>query len=578
MTEHRAAEAVQVSGAPSHEDLSWHAIDWQAVHSNVRRLQARIVKATQEGRWGKVQALQRLLTRSFSGKALAVRRVTENPGNRTPGVDGVVWNTPEKKAAAIRALRQRGYRPQPLRRVYIPKSHGKLRPLGIPVMGCRAMQALYLLALDPVAETTADPNSYGFRRERSVADAMEACFCDLAKSTSSQWIFEGDIRACFDRISHEWLLTHIPMERVILQKWLKAGYMDHRILYPTEAGTPQGGIASPVLANLALDGLERRLREQYPRHGTGRSRGEKAKVNLVRFADDFIITGSSRELLEQEVQPMVEEFMRERGLELSSEKTTITHIEEGFDFLGQHVRKYPNGKVLMTPAHKNVQAFLADIRSMVKARKSVTAGDLIFALNPKIRGWAAFHRHVTSKATFHKVDHEIFLATWHWALRRHPNKSRRWIRNKYFRTIEGRSWCFVGTVLEKTGAMGEVWLFHAGRMPIRRHVKVRAEANPYDPAWEVYFEERLGVKMEANLRSKRTLLALWMEQGGKCPICRQKITHLTGWHNHHLVQRVYGGGEEMSNRMLLHPECHRQVHSQGLSVVKPRPSQGVRKA
>src|SRR5437879_13524196 len=238
--------AVPSAGASFHGVTDWHAIDWESANHTVRRLQARIVKATKEERWGKVKALQRLLTHSFSGKALAVRRVTENQGKNTPGVDRMVWNTPHKKINAIYSLRQRDYHPQPLRRIYIPKKNGKKRPLGIPVMKCRSMQALYLLALDPVAETTADPDSYGFRPGRSTADAIEQCFNVLGKRASPQWILEGDIKGCFDAISHEWLLTHIPMEKAILSKWLKAGYMEQHILYPTEAGTPQGGLCKAL--------------------------------------------------------------------------------------------------------------------------------------------------------------------------------------------------------------------------------------------------------------------------------------------------------------------------------------------
>jgi len=236
--------AVPPAGASFHGVTDWHAIDWESANHTVRRLQARIVKATKEESWGKVKALQRLLTHSFSGKALAVRRVTENQGKNTPGVDRIIWNTPHKKINAIYSLRQRDYHPQPLRRIYIPKKNGKKRPLGIPVMKCRSMQALYLLALDPVAETLADPNSYGFRPGRSTADAIEQCFNVLGKQASPQWILEGDIKGCFDAISHAWLLTHIPMEKAMLKKWLTAGYMEQHILYPTEAGTPQGGIIS----------------------------------------------------------------------------------------------------------------------------------------------------------------------------------------------------------------------------------------------------------------------------------------------------------------------------------------------
>jgi RNA-directed DNA polymerase len=233
-----------------------------------------------------VRALQHLLTHSFSGKALAVRRVTENRGKRTPGVDRVTWKTPEHKAAAIATLRQRGYRPQPLRRVYIAKSNGKRRGLGIPTMKDRAMQALYLLALDPIAETQADPNSYGFRTHRAPADAIEQCFIVLAKEASPQWVLEGDIRACFDEISHEWLLAHIPMDKAMLHKWLKAGYMERNDWHSTEAGTPQGGISSPVIANLALDGLEARLRTAFPRYVWNGHTQVCPKVNLIRFADD----------------------------------------------------------------------------------------------------------------------------------------------------------------------------------------------------------------------------------------------------------------------------------------------------
>ena len=256
---------VQAVGAVPSEAAEWYAIDWQVIHRNVRRLQVRIVKAVKEGRWGKVRALQRLLTHSFSGKVFAVRRVTENQGKKTPGVDREIWDTPEKKAQAVRELKRGGYQPQPLRRVYIPKSDGvTMRPLGIPTMKDRAQQALYLLGLDPVVETMADNNSYGFRQQRSCADAMEQCFNTLSKSQHPQWILEGDIKSCFDRISHDWLLIHVPMDRVILQKWLKAGYMDKHVLHETTDGTPQGGIISPALANCVLDGLERLLKEKFP--------------------------------------------------------------------------------------------------------------------------------------------------------------------------------------------------------------------------------------------------------------------------------------------------------------------------
>ena len=565
-----------LTGALSDSPVVWQTINWYAVHRQVRRLQARMVKAVQAKRWGKVHALQHLLTHSFSGKAFAVKRVTTNNGSRTPGIDGLVWDTPAQKARAIEALRQHGYRALPLRRIYIPKTDGtgRQRPLSIPTMADRAMQALYLLALDPIAETLGDPNSYGFRTERSTADAIEQCFNVLARQHAPQWILEGDIRACFDGISHEWLLAHIPMDKAMLHKWLKAGFIEKHLHYPTEAGVPQGGISSPVIANLALDGLERLLRGQYP---PNTKRAQRAKVNLVRYCDDFIITGSSQALLEQEVKPLVEQFLRVRGLELSQTKTHITHIENGFDFLGQHVRKYA-GKLLIKPARKNVHTFLRNIRRIVKANKQATAGNLIAQLNPVIRGWANYHRHVVSKVTFIKVDTAIFQTLWSWATRRHPKKSGRWVAQKYFQTRHGRQWTFVGTCVGHHGHPQELTLCRAGDMPIQRHVKIKGTANPYDPQWEVYFEERLRVKMTHNLKGRRQLLYLWKQQEGLCPLCHQKITQLTGWHNHHVVWRTHGGSDTADNRVLLHPHCHRQVHSQTLDVARPRSIPSVRKA
>ena len=317
------------AGAALNSSPTWEALNWQTIEDEVRRLQARIVKAVQEGRWNKANALQRLLTRSASGKLLAVRRVTENDGSRTPGVDKELWDTPQRKLTAAMSLTARDYRPQPLRRVYIPKTNGKLRPLGIPTMRDRATQALHLLALDPIAETTADHASYGFRQARSCADAIERCFASFSRSNPA-WILEGDIKGCFDNISHQWLLEHVPMDKSILRKWLELGYLEDQVFYDTISGTPQGGIISPVLANFALDGLERRLREAFPDRGKGSERGKAAQVHLIRYADDFIITGHSPELLATKVKPIVESFLQERGLELSLEKTSITHLTDGF--------------------------------------------------------------------------------------------------------------------------------------------------------------------------------------------------------------------------------------------------------
>lgn len=560
---------VHPTGAVSHDNVEdWHSIDWQSAHKTVRRLQTRIVKATQEGRWGKVKALQHLLTRSNSAKALAVKRVTENQGKNTPGVDGELWDTPQKKLQAVYQLRQHGYRPLPLKRTYIPKSSDKTkkRPLGIPTLYDRAMQALYLLALEPVAETTADTCSYGFRRERSAHDAIERCFTALAPKRCAKWVMEGDIKACFDTISHEWLLTNVPVERSILRKWLKAGYLEKGKLFPTEEGTPQGGIISPVLANMALDGLEALLLKRFPKH---QPKGQNALVNLVRYADDFIITGCSRELLEHEVKPLVEAFLQERGLRLSPEKTLITHIDDGFDFLGQNVRKY-KGKLLIKPARKSIHKLLNRVRELVKTHPQMPAGKLIFLLNPIIKGWAMYHRHAVSGEIFGSLQHDIVMTLWRWVKRRHRNKGALWRKRKYFKVVNGQDWTFFGDFNGE-----QILLFDPTHLSIQRHIQVQSDANPFDPAWEMYFERRLELKMVNTLKGKRHLIRLWKEQCGICPICQQKITTETGWHNHHILERVFGGSDRDENCVLLHPNCHALVHTQKLTVEKPRPSRGV---
>ena len=574
-----ATEVTQSVDAPVLDKGRWHATNWQAVSENVRRLQARIVKATKEDKWRKVQSLQHLLTHSFSGKAIAVRRVTENDGKKTAGVDDILWDTPEKKMDAVRSLKQRGYKPLPLRRVYIPKSNGKKRPLGIPTMKDRAMQALYLLALDPIAEHRADPHSFGFRRERCCADAMDYIHHVYSNPNAPEWVLEGDIKACFDKINHDWLLANVPMDKTILRKWLKVGYMEKSVFYDTEEGTPQGGIISPVLANIALDGLERVLREKYPNQGQKAMKGGNKKVSLTRYADDFVITGNSKEVLQNEVKPLVDQFMQERGLELSQEKTVITHIEDGFDFLGQTVRKFRKrtgqGTIVLTrPSKKNVQTFLDKVRAFLDGNKQATAYAVIMKLNPMIRGWAIYHRHAASKETFAKVDMLLFQALWAWAKRRHttPKKSKNWVANKYFGRTGLRNWRFFGEARDKEGKKIRNWIVIASNIPIKRHTKIKGEVNPYDPVWEVYLEERLGLKMASNLYGRRRLSRLWREQKGICPVCNQLITNLTGWHNHHLKQRVMGGSDTRENRVLLHPECHRKVHSQKLSVSKPRPA------
>lgn len=410
------------TGAPSALFESWKSINWNHVEEEVKRLQMRIAKATKEGKFGKVKSLQWILSHSYHAKLLAVKRVTENRGCKTSGVDGIVWKSDKQKLMAVKSLKRRGYSPLPLRRIYIPKKNGKLRPLGIPSMRCRAFQALHLLGLEPVSETLADNNSYGFRAKRSCADAIGQCFINFSRKCSAKWILEGDIRACFDKISHEWLLKNIPMDRSMLKKWLACGFVEQGELFPTNEGTPQGGIISPTLLSLTMKGLEAKV-------GANTKRSDQ--VNIVVYADDFIVSGKSKEILENKVKPVIVSFLRERGLELSEEKTLVTHIDKGFDFLGHSVRKY-NDKLIIKPSKKSIKTFLGNIRSLIKKRKTVKTEALIRQLNPKIMGWGNYFKHVCAKEVFSFIDHHIFLSTWEWSKRRHSNRSKVWIYKKYF--------------------------------------------------------------------------------------------------------------------------------------------------
>lgn len=466
-----------LTGAPYARRLDWQSIDWKKVQKRVKYMQVRIAKAFRGKRLGKAKALQRLLSRSFYGKLLAVKRVTDNKGSKTSGVDGVKWSTPNQKMEAVFTLRTKGYKTQPLKRIYIPKRNGKKRPLSIPPMRCRALQALHLLGLEPIAEILADPNAYGFRPKRSAADAIDQCFIALARKASATWIIEGDIRSCFDTICHKWLLKHIPMDKTILKKWLKAGYIDKNTFYQTEEGTPQGGIISPCLLTMTLAGLERELKTRWPVK-------TPYKVNIVTYADDFIITGHSKEFLETEVTPLVKTFLADRGLELSEEKTTITHINDGFNFLGFNIRKY-KGKLLIKPDRQRVKSFLKRTHKLIKKNKANKAIVLIRQLNPKINGWSNYYRHVVSAATFRWIDHSIFEDIWRWCKKRHPKKGRRWVKKKYFRTFHNDYWAFYDH-----DNKGRIHLAKMRNTPIKRHVKIKCLANPYTPEWFTYFRNR----------------------------------------------------------------------------------------
>jgi RNA-directed DNA polymerase len=437
----------------------WNSIDWNEVILRVNRLQTRIAKATYNENWNLVKRLTYLLTQSYSARLLAVRTITQNRGRRTAGVDGQLWKNASDKMRATLSLTDQQYRAHPLRRIYIPKpGKSTKRPLSIPTMKDRAMQALYALALQPVAETTADTRSFGFRLFKCAQDASAYAFLCLGKKTSSKWILEGDIKGCFDNIAHSWLKNNIPIDRSILSQFLKSGFIFNGTYYHTDKGAPQGSVISPILANMALDGIEKILLERFP----------KTKVHLIRYADDLLVTAPSKEIAE-DVREILGNFLAIRGLELSPEKTLITHIDDGFDFLGWNFRKY-KGTLLIKPSQKSIKSITQKLKTTVSKAKVRTQDELIKTLNPVIRGWTNYHRHIVAKETFKKLDSYLWEITWQWGKRRHPNKGRKWIARKYWHSEGNRNWVF-RTKYNK--------LLKFSDAVILRHAMPKLDANPY---------------------------------------------------------------------------------------------------
>lgn len=466
---------VRRSTTPIGEDLTnkdldsqWNTIPLEIAQEHVNRLQTRIAKAVKEGKYRLARRLQYLLTHSFYAKVLAVRKVTTNRGKRTAGIDGVIWYSKSDKMRAVYNLRDKHYRSTPLKRIYIPKPNSeKFRPLSLPTMHDRAMQALYAMALEPWAETTGDKRSFGFRKGRSTHDACEYVFSCLSRKDSPCIVLEGDIRGCFDWISHQWLIEHIPMDKSILRQFLKSGFVEFEMINSTTSGTPQGGLISPILANMTLDGIEPLLMGKYKR----------VKVNYTRYADDFVVTAKSREIALQ-VKEDITQFLSERGLELSDEKTKITDINEGFDFLGWTFRKY-HGKLLVKPSLRSVSAITERISKIVNSAKSWNQNRLLETLNPVIEGWARYHRFIVASKTFARLDFVVWEMLWKWALRRHPNKGKDWVAHRYWEHNFHAKWTF-GT--------DDGTLKRFSKFKIVRYPRLKLDQNPYlEPC---YFKKR----------------------------------------------------------------------------------------
>jgi RNA-directed DNA polymerase len=524
----------------------WHQINWAACHRRVRSLQRRIVQAMQAGTWRKGKRRRSRLVHAFAARTLAVRRVTENTGKKTPGVDNDLWDTPEKKTTAVdRTGPWCGARPRPLKRLSSPKKNGTQRPLSMPTMDDRARQAIYLQALQPMAETTADPHSYGFRPKRRGADAIAQCCKVLRQHTAASGSLEGDIAGLFDHIAFAWLAEHLPRPKRVLSQWLRSGFWERGVVLPTTAGVPQGGIMSPVISNRVLDGLEGVV------HG-GHWHRRRHKLNDVRWADDFIVTANSREVLDNTVLPALNAFLAARGVRLSPHQTVIPPRSQGFDFLGQTIRQQARphskpAKLQITPSKARVQTIKAKSKTLCHQAAGKTPAHLIETRNPLLRGWANSHRHIICGETFAHLNSFVWRRLYRWAKLRHPNKTGHWLAQRYFPHQPGDAWRFP----EPT--TGHQIIRRPAAVKPQRHSKVKSNANPFDPHWEAYFQERerqLAWKTSSAFRA--TLLH---QQTGRCPSCRQvmqceeplALPHRDGLQQHN----------RRENLVLLHPNCHR---------------------
>jgi RNA-directed DNA polymerase len=551
--------------------VDWATINWKSVRKRVRNLRQRIYRATQNQQWNRVRSLMKLMLRSFSNLLLAIRRVTqENQGKQTPGIDGQKALTPTEREKLVLVMQQ--YTPwqvRPTKRVYIPKANGKRRPLGIPCIVDRVAQTIVKNALEPSWEARFEANSYGFRCGRNVQDAIEQCWSRLKADRHDCWVLDADILSAFDTISHDYLLKTIGdvPGKALIKQWLKAGYVESEVLYATENGTPQGSVISPLLANIALDGMDD-LTSQYQNVmyytvGSGKNIGKqmpykRKRYGFIRFADDFVVTASKREELEA-IMPTITEWLAQRGLQLHPEKTKIVHINDGFDFLGFTIRRF-KGRCLIKPQKRKTLEFVQKIRDWLKQHPGISQEELIRQLNPQIRGWGNFYRHQVSKEVFGYVDHQIWQAIWKWCLKRHPNKSKAWVANKYFSTIGSRSWVFTTTVASRTGRPKVLSLYKLADIPIQRHVKVKGKISPDDPQASEYWRKRQTCYGKSYWTKDSKLYRIAQNQDWECPVCGEHLFNGEELHQHHVKPIKDGGTDWEENIVFLHSCCHYQMH------------------
>ena len=497
---------------------NWNNIDWKKADSDLADLQYNILKAHRKEDSNLVLTTQHALIRSFAARCLAVRKVTSNQGGNTPGIDGKTYNTDREKFLAVQAVKDlKNYKADPVRRVYIPRPDGKKRPLGIPTIKDRVVQTLYLFALDPIAEEQADTRSYGFRMYHGVQDCITYLNLVCSSYTATRrYVLDADIEQFFPSVSHQWLLDNIPIDRRILKEFLKAGFCENFVFHPTSEGFPQGSPISPALANMSLNGLQEWLGGEFL---------------FVRYADDFLVLGKNKQVLNENALPRIREFLEPRGLRLNLEKTQIREFEQGFDYLSFNFREYPDptrskgtkqGIFLIKPSSKNVARFKRELSKVVKEHRKLPINVLIQVLNRKLRGWSEHYRTVTSKKTFSSISYHLWKVCYTMLRKRHRKRNAKWVNNKYFTEVDGNKWILCSKSKSGSEEKIDIKLFQIAYVDIKRH-SLCASINPYDPKNYDYFRSRVANKSKHSILLGRVRSKLLKKQKGVCPVCNTRL-------------------------------------------------------